>query len=210
MLTQSGFISYCVTLILIVSMTACSESDTAKLQALSQDAVILAFGDSLTYGTGANFDTESYPAVLSKLSGRQVINAGIPGEISREGLLRLDELLTLHQPDLVVLCHGGNDLIRKLDTELLKQNLIAMIEKVRGSGAEVVLLSVPKPGIFLKPSPVYKEVSSASQVLLENDVIADIESEAHLKSDPIHPNAAGYKRLAEAVHNLLLKHGALD
>ena len=90
MLRRSGFVSYCLTLILTVSITACSESDTAKLEALSQDAVILAFGDSLTYGTGANFDTESYPVVLSQLSGRQVINAGIPGEISREGLLRLD------------------------------------------------------------------------------------------------------------------------
>lgn len=210
MLRQSGLISYCLALLLIVSITACSEDTSPKLQALPKDAVILAFGDSLTYGTGANTDTESYPAVLAKLSSRQVINAGIPGEVSREGLNRLDKLLKQHQPDLVLLCHGGNDLIRKLDTELLKQNLNAMIEKVRESGAEVVLLSVPKPGVFLKPSPVYKEVSDASHVLLENEIIADIESEPNLKSDPIHPNALGYKRLAEAVHGLLLRHGALD
>jgi len=211
MLRHTNLLRYCLVAILLVCVAACSsDTDAPRLQLLDDDAVILAFGDSLTYGTGANHQTESYPAVLAQLTGKQVINAGIPGEISTQGLARIDSLLQQYQPKLVLLCHGGNDLIRKLDNESLKQNLISIIGKIRQSGAEVVLLSVPKPGVFLKPSPVYKEVASAQQVLLENEIIADIESETTLKSDPIHPNAAGYKVLAEAVHVLLKKHGALD
>lgn len=198
-----------VILLLLLVVSACDNTETPRLKLLSDSAVILAFGDSLTYGTGADHGTESYPAVLAQLSGIQVVNAGIPGEISSEGLLRLEGLLQKYQPDLVLLCHGGNDLIRKLDTEQLRQNLTAMINKVRQSGAEVVMLSVPKPGIFLKPAPVYKEIATSAEIPLENEIIADIESEKALKSDAIHPNAAGYKILAEAVQQFLITNGAM-
>lgn len=190
-------------------LSACSDEAKAPLRSLAEDAVILAFGDSLTYGTGADHLTESYPAVLSALSGRTVINAGVPGEISREGLARIEALLQQHQPQLVLLCHGGNDLIRQLSETELKQNLTQMIHVIREQGAEVVMLSVPKPGLFLKAAPVYQEVAQTLQVPIENSIIPDIESETSLKSDPIHPNADGYRMLAERVHELLNQSGAL-
>lgn len=198
--------------LLIVSLTllpACGDSSQTSLRSLSPDAVILAFGDSLTFGTGADPQTESYPAILTELSGRTVINAGVPGEVSREGLARIETLLTQHQPQLVLLCHGGNDLIRKLSESELRQNLTGMVERIRAHGAEVVMLSVPKPGLFLKAAPVYQEVAHALQVPLENDIIPDIESDTALKADPIHPNARGYRLLAERMHELLSQSGAL-
>ncbi len=195
-------------MLLIILLSACSDGAAPTLQRLEQDAVILAFGDSLTYGTGADHHTESYPAVLATLSDRKIINAGVPGEVSREGLLRIRTLLEQHQPDLVLLCHGGNDLIRKLGGEQLQQNLVQMIEAIRESGAQVVMLAVPKPGVFLKAAPVYSEVAEQLQVPLENNIIADIESENTLKSDAIHPNAKGYRLLAERVHELLSQGGA--
>lgn len=195
-------------MLLIIFLSACSDGAAPTLQRLDQDAVILAFGDSLTYGTGADHHTESYPAVLATLSDRKIINAGVPGEVSREGLIRIRTLLEQHQPDLVLLCHGGNDLIRKLGGEQLQQNLVHMIEVIHESGAQVVLLAVPKPGVFLKAAPVYSEVAEQLQVPLENNIIADIESETALKSDAIHPNARGYRLLAERVHELLNQGGA--
>ncbi|WP_292441586.1 arylesterase [Methylophaga sp.] len=198
--------------LLVISLsvlTACDDNSQTPLRSLANDAVILAFGDSLTYGTGADPKTESYPAVLTELSGRTVINAGVPGEVSGEGLARIERLLKQHQPQLVLLCHGGNDMIRKLSEAELKQNLTAMVELIRAHGAEVVMLSVPKPGLFLKPAPLYQEVAHALRVPLENDIIPDIESETALKADPIHPNARGYRRLAERVHELLSQSGAL-
>jgi len=205
--------NYASLLLLLLSVFAllsagCSE-ETPKLRALSEDAVILAFGDSLTYGTGANHQTESYPAVLASLSGRTVINAGVPGEVSGEGLNRLGKMLDEHQPDLVLLCHGGNDLIRKLDETALSQNLTQMVEQIRAQGAEVVMLSVPKPGVFLKPAPLYSQLAAKLRLPIANEIIADVESETSLKSDAIHPNATGYRLIAERVYELLSESGAL-
>lgn len=193
--------------LLVLLLLGC-DSPAPSLQLLSSDAVIVAFGDSLTYGTGADHQSESYPAILARLSGKTVINAGVPGEVSQEGLHRLGHILETYQPELVLLCHGGNDLIRKLDQAQLKRNLKAMIGEIREHGAQVVMLSVPKPGIFLEAAPVYAELAETMQVPLENEIIADIESDTTLKSDPIHPNAAGYRLLGERVFQWLKASGA--
>ncbi|WP_297810970.1 arylesterase [uncultured Methylophaga sp.] len=206
---KSSRFSQWLAICLLVVLSACGSGEPSQqLAPLGQDAIILAFGDSLTYGTGANHQTESYPAVLAQLSGKTVINAGVPGEVSGEGLSRLKSLLNEHQPELVLLCHGGNDLLRKLDTDVLKDNLRQMIHLIREQGAQVVMLSVPKPGVFLKAAPLYQELASTQQVLLDNETITDIESQSSLKSDPIHPNAEGYRQLAEKLHQLLDRVGA--
>ena len=119
-------IAYIVNIALLsLLLGACSEAQ--KLDPLPQDAVILAFGDSLTAGKGAS-RTNSYPGFLARKINRKVINAGINGEISSTGLKRLPALLDKHQPDMLILCHGGNDVIRKLDMNTLKANLKEMIE----------------------------------------------------------------------------------
>ena len=168
----------------------------------------MAFGDSLTEGTGAKrgFD---YPRQLQDLSGYRIINAGVAGEISSAGLARLPGLLDAHSPALVILCHGGNDLLRKLDANQLRDNLSAMINLIRQSGADVVLLGVPKPALLLGPADVYIEVAEKHQVVTNLDIIAKVLSRPNLKSDPVHPNAAGYRQIAEAIHATLSEAGAL-
>lgn len=190
-------------------LPACDGPPLPRLPALDEDAVILAFGDSLTFGTGAGDPAQSYPAVLADLSGRQVINAGEPGEISAEGLTRLEAYLDEWRPDLVILCHGGNDLLRRLDAAQLESNLVAMIETTRDRGTEVVLLAVPDPGVWMSPAPVYQRIAREHSLVFDNDLIANVESDARLKSDPVHPNANGYRRIAEGVLQLLQRHGAL-
>lgn len=194
---------------LLALLTACS-GDDVQLTPLANNAVILAYGDSLTYGTGANTETESYPAVLAQLTQREVVNAGVPGEVSSEGLARLSSMLEQHKPDLVVLCHGGNDLIRRQDKQQLKSNLSQMIELIHRQGAQVVMVAVPTLGLGLTVPDLYPEVAAQHQLAIEMDVLVDVESQTALKSDPIHPNAAGYRIMASKIHQLLQQTGAVN
>jgi len=195
-----------VVLVLLLICTACSKPPA--LAPLPPEATILAFGDSLTFGTGAG-ETESYPAVLSAMIGRKVVNAGIPGEVSAEGLARLPEILEREKPALLILCHGGNDILRRLDQEVLAENLRAMIRTAREKGVEVMLLAVPAFGLSLKPLPLYGEVAKESGIPLERKTLSQVLRKSSLKADHIHPNAAGYRQLAEAVAALLRKSGAV-
>ena len=186
--------TFLLLIIALVFLQACSD-EKQKFE-LTDSGVILAFGDSLTFGTGANPE-QSYPAQLAKLTGRTVINAGVPGEISEKALERLPELLNKHHPQLVILCHGGNDLLRKLNVGELESNLGKMVDLIQQSGAEVLLVSVPKPGLLMQASPVYQRIAEDKDVAIEDGIIAKVEAEIEWKSDPIHPNAIGYKKIAE-------------
>ncbi|OGT31993.1 MAG: hypothetical protein A2W28_11805 [Gammaproteobacteria bacterium RBG_16_51_14] len=188
-------------------LLACSD-DIPAFRKLPQDAVILAFGDSLTYGTGAN-PADSYPAVLEKLSGHKVINAGVPGELSEQGLKRLPGLLQQHTPGLLILCHAGNDLLRKKDLNHARSNLAGMIALAQERKIDVILLGVPQPGLFLNSSKIYREVAGQTRVLLLEDLVPEILGDASLKSDPVHPNKAGYRKIAEGVLQTMTEAGAL-
>lgn len=187
-------------------LTACSDAPTLpKLQA---DAVILAYGDSLTYGTGAD-RSESYPAMLATLTGRKVINAGVPGEVSQRGLERLPGLLKQHQPDLLILCHGGNDLLKKNSLDQTAENIRKMVQLAQQQKIPVILLGVPQPGLFLKSADLYRDVADATGVPLIEDLLARILGDASLKSDPIHPNREGYLQIAEHITAFMKRNGAI-
>lgn len=187
-------------------LSSCQKAE--KLPPLASDAVILAFGDSLTYGTGAA-RTESYPAILATLTGRKVINAGIPGEVSAAGRARLSGVLDETQPALLLLCLGGNDFLRRLDAAQVKENLRAMVQEAKERGIAVVLIAVPTLGFGLQVPSLYAEIAGEAGIPLAGEILAEILSDSALKSDPIHPNAAGYKELAMALEKLLRRSAAL-
>lgn len=187
-------------------ITACS--DTAKLQPLAPDATILAFGDSLTYGTGTSRD-KAYPAVLESLIHRSVINEGVPGEISKSGLARLGKLLAQYQPALVIICHGGNDILRKLDLSQSRENIQQMIDLTRQNDSQVVLIGVPEFGLFLNSAPMYQQLADENHVPIENEILGEIIGNNSLKADHIHPNTEGYQILAEKIADLLRQTGGL-
>jgi acyl-CoA thioesterase I len=193
--------------IVLLLLGACGDA-APELPKLSGDAVILAFGDSLTYGKGAK-ENESYPDVLESLTGRSVINEGISGEVSAEGLLRLPELLDEYQPDLLVLCHGGNDLLRKQNLTTMESNVRKMIQLAKARNIPVVLLGVPKPGVFLSTYEGYNEIASETGVVFIENLILDVLTDNSLKSDSVHPNKNGYKVMAETIYSTLQESGAL-
>ena len=197
---------YFFLVLMVLLLAACSKSP--QLPSLSSSATILAFGDSLTAGYGVA-EAESYPANLAQLTARKVVNAGISGEVSADGLLRLPEVLEREKPALLILCHGGNDLLRHLDQRQLGDNLRGMVKLAREKGISVILVAVPAPDLSLKPPPLYGEIAKEFDLPLESKTLVKIMGKGSLKSDHIHPNAAGYRKLAEAVFSLLNKSGAL-
>jgi lysophospholipase L1-like esterase len=194
-------------LFLALALTSCSEK-APPLPKLGGDDVVLAFGDSLTYGTGAGAQ-EAYPDVLAKLIGRQVVGAGIPGETTADGLARLPAVLDEVKPRLMLLCMGGNDMLRKADPASIESNLRAMVQLARARGIGVVLIGVPEPALFGGTAAFYAKLAREFGIPLENQVMHDVLFDNGLKSDPLHPNAKGYRRLAEAIADLLHRAGAV-
>jgi eukaryotic-like serine/threonine-protein kinase len=190
-----------------IIVVACGGSG-ARLGKLPDNAVVVAFGDSLTFGTGAS-GPEAFPAVLERSIGRRVVNAGIPGEVSSDGLARLPEVLDEVQPALLIICHGGNDFLRKLDDASAAENLKAMIRLARGRNIPVVLLATPKPTIPPSVPAFYGEIAAELGVPFEDAVMKTVLFDRDLKSDLVHPNAKGYAQIAAAVEKLLRKSGAL-
>ncbi len=172
------------------------------IKPFNQESVVLAFGDSLTHGTGASAG-QSYPDVLSELLGRQVINGGIPGEVSAAGLKRLPAVLEEYKPTLVILCHGGNDFLRKLNQTTTSSNLDAMITLIRSRGADVVLVGVPKFGFGLQVPELYSQIADQHTIPLQKEILVDLLIDNSMKSDVIHPNATGYRLMAEAIYDLI-------
>jgi len=196
-----------LSILIFVLLGACGDAPP-DLSKLSSDAVILAFGDSLTHGNGAK-ENESYPAVLQTLSGLKVINAGISGEESTPGLKRLSEVLEKHQPELLILCHGGNDLLRKKSASKMESNIRQMIQLAKDKGIPVILLGVPKPGLFLSSFEVYKKIADTTDVIFLEDLIPEILGNKELKSDTVHPNKDGYRVMAETIYSTLQEAGAI-
>lgn len=193
-------------IVLACLLSACG--DDPVLAPLDSDATVLAFGDSLTRGVGARAE-ESYPSVLANLTGRTVVNAGVPGETTAGGRQRLPGVLADVQPDLLLLLQGGNDFLRAVRADVTRDNLEAMVEAATDAGVAVVLIGVPDRVLFADSADFYEDVAARYELVLDRDSLAGLLRDQALKSDPIHLNAAGYRQLAEAIHTLLEDHGAL-
>ena len=202
--------TYCVivlrTVLLAALLAGCGK--TPQLSPLGNGEVVLAFGDSLTFGTGAS-PGEAYPAQLQTLIGRKVINAGVPGEITADGLRRLPDVLEEVQPKLLILCHGGNDFLRKLSDTDAAANLRAMIKLAKDKNIGVVLIATPKPGLLLSAPDFYAELAKEFAIPFNDDALKNILRDNELKSDLIHPNAKGYAQISQTIAQLLKKSGAL-
>ena len=194
-------------LALALTLSACG-NPPPKLPKLSSTDVVLAFGDSLTYGTGAE-PAESYPVVLSQLIGRQVVAAGVPGDVTAGGLERLPDVLDEVKPRIMLLCMGGNDMLRGTGYAGAEANLRAMIKLAKERGISVVLIAVPQPALFSGNAPFYETIARDNRLPLEASVLKGLMYDNDYKSDPIHPNAKGYRKMAEAIAELLRDAGAV-
>jgi lysophospholipase L1-like esterase len=176
----------------------------ARAEPLAPGATVLALGDSITFGTGAA-PAASYPAVLSALTGWDVVNGGVPGDTSAQALARLPDLLAEHTPALVIVSIGGNDFLRRLPEAQTRENVRRVAELARAGGAQVLLVAVPQPSATaavtgsLSDHPLYEELADQLGVPLHREGWARVLSDAALRTDRIHANDQGYRRFAEGL-----------
>lgn len=157
---------------------------------------IICFGDSLTFGTGAKSGRD-YPTQLATRLGHPVINAGVPGDTTADGLARLDRDVLSKSPRIVLITLGGNDLKNGVSPQEAFLNLETIIETIQARGALVgvggISLAVWDRGF----GEGYRKVCKKTGALLIEDILAGIITNDHLMSDRIHPNGDGYAIMAE-------------
>ncbi len=182
-------------------LVACGP-EPPRAPALAEGSMVLALGDSLTYGTGAARE-DSWPTRLAKRTGWRVVNAGIPGDVSRGAAGRIGALLAEHRPALVIISIGGNDFLRQVRTDQTRENIAEIVRQVRDAGADPVLVAVPRPTVMgamlasLDDHPLYAELAAELQVPLVAGAWSQVLSDPTLKSDALHANAAGYAKFTE-------------
>lgn len=178
-----------------------------KVAALPPGATVVALGDSLTYGTGATPDT-SYPAFLAAATRWSVINAGVPGDTAEQGCARLEPLLIEHQPALVLVFLGGNDILRLRAPRLLRDGLAACVRAATAAGTPLVLLAVPTFGVTgIRDASIVEDFAGEAKVPWLSPGLGQLLRDDGMRSDAIHLNADGYRALAANVVTELRRMG---
>lgn len=181
-------------------------ASTAKVSKPHVDGVIVAVGDSLTFGLGV--EDSAYPELLEKqLRARgyayRVVNAGISGETSSGTLSRIDWVIRSLKPDMIILTIGANDGLRGIDPGVLRDNLDQLVSKIKAGNIDVLLCGMkmlPNLGSsYIKAfEKVYPDIAEKKGVLLMPFFLVDVAGDPRLnQTDGIHPNAAGYARIVE-------------
>jgi acyl-CoA thioesterase I len=193
-----------VVLLAAVALTACGRSAGPLGTTVPAGATVLAFGDSITAGTGAE-PAQSYPAQLAALTGWKVVNGGVPGDTSAQAIARLPMLLAEHRPALVIVSIGGNDFLRRIAADETETHLRRMVAMVREANAQMLLVAVPQPsvgaavGLGLSDHPMYARLAEELRLPLHAQGWSRVLGDDKLKSDQIHANAAGYRAFAEGL-----------
>lgn len=183
-----------------------------RATAVARGATVLAFGDSVTFGTGAA-PGEDWPHLLAGRTGWRVINAGLPGDTAAAGRTRIVDVLRETRPALVIVEIGGNDFLRRRPAKLVKEDIRAILAAIRQHGATAVLMAVPELSLMAaltrqaSDSPIYAELADEEKLPVLANIFSDILSQPSLCADTIHPNAAGYRQMAAQIDGALRQLG---
>lgn len=177
----------------VLLLAACSP-DVPNLD--SPGTTIVVLGDSIASGVGSG-PGQAYPELLAARLGTEVVNAGVSGNTTADGLARIDEVLE-EDPWMVIVELGGNDVLRRVPPEQTERNLRGIVDRVISARAVPVLVEMDAPfgGDYLA---IYERLGEEYDIPVVEEVLGEILRDRDLKSDTIHPNAEGQKILAEAI-----------
>lgn len=170
---------------------SCSNNNQLKTD------TIVCFGDSLTYGYGA-IEGKSYPYFLQQLTNISVINKGINGNTSEDGLNRIDDILKIKNA-LVLVEFGANDFFQQIPLTVTKKNMEKIIDKLKTAGDTVVLVSTEDTQLKSYYN-MFKDIAQKKGILFIDGILNEFWNERTLFSDEIHPNSLGYKLIAEKIY----------
>jgi acyl-CoA hydrolase len=208
---------WCLLFCIVFAVTACDRDYKHTPLPTTSNVVIL--GDSLTYGTGAS-SGEDYASILASNTGWNVINAGVPGNTSYDGLARLPQILEAHESggqkiDLLIVELGGNDFLKHVPESETVNNLKSILSQAKAKRINTALIAIPKfspvGAAFgaLSDHPLYEELAEETDTPLIQDLFSDVLAKNSLKADPIHPNAEGYRLVASQLQSALMDLGFL-
>ena len=185
---------------------------TATVRA-DDEVIVAAFGDSLSAGYQLP-QAQGFAAVLEQLLRARgvavrVVNAAVSGDTTSDGLLRVDWMLDSTKPDLVIVQFGANDMFRGLPVEVVRQNLDAIVNRIRATGAAVLLAGMLAPDnngaeYQRQFAAQYRELSAQYDIPLYPFFLRDVALQPTLNlPDGLHPNAAGVRVIAANIAPLV-------
>jgi acyl-CoA thioesterase-1 len=163
---------------------------------------IIALGDSLTQGVGAS-SGHDYVSVLAQKIGRPILNRGVAGDTTADALARLKRDVLAHDPQIVIVFLGGNDVLRAVPMEQTFANLGEIVRQIQARGALAVLVEVRPPTLGLKYGGQFKRLARQRGAVLVPNVFRSIFLDPTMKSDQIHFNDKGYAVVAERIYSAM-------
>lgn len=164
---------------------------------------IVMFGDSLVEGVGAT-EGNTLPELLSKKIGKDVINMGVRGQTSSQGLARINSVIDM-DPKVVIVLFGGNDYLHQVPLEVTFKNIDDIVAILQEFGAVVVLVGV-QGGIIEDPyKSEFKKIADKRGALYVPSILSGVIGDGTKMSDQVHPNDIGYEILAKKIFPILKK-----
>jgi lysophospholipase L1-like esterase len=164
---------------------------------------IVCFGDSITFGYGAGTG-EDFPSLLAKMLNEPVINAGVDGDTTVEATKRFEADAIRKDPLLVIIALGGNDFLEKVPKEITLKNIGQMIDRTHQQGAMVAIADI-SAGMFLRDYRIeFSKLASKKQAIFIPSILGGVITNPSMKSDFLHPNAAGYRIIAQRIYQAII------
>ena len=163
-------------------------------------ANVIAFGDSLTQGYRVD-PGQGWPEQLSAIVGRPILNRGVSGDTTGDALARLERDVLSQDPRVVLVCLGGNDMLRRLPPEQQFENLRQVVRRIQERGALVVLIGTEGYTILssVDYGERYEALARETGAAYVPDLMKGVLGDPKLMLDQIHPNPRGYEKIARRI-----------
>lgn len=175
---------------------------TDLLRMYRTEGPIVAFGDSLTDGFGA-VEGNDFATALQNRVGVPIINEGKRDITTEDALVLVDEVVLPHNPRIVIVFLGVNDMIQEKPADETFKNLSAAIDRIHAHRARVLLIGFAEGPAASVYSARFAQLAEQKHAAYVPDIFEGIKEKKELMFDDVHPNDAGYEKMAERVESSL-------